>query len=205
MSIRKRDLPGRPLRFALLLAAAVLLSACTSGPQVRTSGAEDLDFGAFRSFGFFDNLSTDRAGYNSLISQQLMASTRRELEVRGFQFVADPSQADLLINFYVDVGTELRVRNTGPMWTGPTYWNYRRGFYDPWRGHRGWPTHSRVDVQQITRGNLSVDVVDAQRNVLIWEGLASRRLTQRTLNDLGPAMDDAIHRVFGEFPIAPRM
>lgn len=205
MSNMRRACPGQPLRLALLLAVAVLLSACASGPQVRTSGADHIDFGAFRSFGFFDNLSTDRAGYSSLISQQLMASTRREMEVRGLQFVADPAQADLLINFYVDVATELRVRNTGPVWTGPTYWDHRRGFYDPWRGHRGWPTHSSVDVQQVTQGTLNVDVVDARRNVLIWEGMASRRLTQRTLNELGPALDEATHHIFREFPVVPRM
>ena len=205
MSNRRRTHPVRAMRIAVLLATAVLLSACTSGPQVRTSGADHIDFGAFRSFSFFNNLSTDRAGYHSLISQQLMASTRREMEVRGLEFVTDPAQADLLINFYVDVGTELRVRNTGPMWTGPTYWDHRRGFYDPWRGHRGWPAASGVDVQQITRGTLNVDVVEASRNVLIWEGVASRRLTQRTLNDLGPAMDEAVHYIFREFPVVPRM
>lgn len=205
MSNTRRTHSGHSMRIAVLLATAVLLSACTSGPQVRTSGADHIDFGAFRSFSFFNNLSTDRAGYHSLISQQLMASTRREMEVRGLEFVTDPAQADLLINFYVDVGTELRVRNTGPMWTGPTYWDHRRGFYDPWRGHRGWPAASGVDVQQITRGTLNVDVVEASRNVLIWEGVASRRLTQRTLNDLGPAMDEAVHYIFREFPVVPRM
>ncbi len=197
--------PGHLMRIALLLAAMVLLSACTSGPQVRTSGADHIDFGAFRTFSFFASLSTDRAGYHTMISQQLMASTRREMEVRGLEFVTDPAQADLLINFYVDVGTELRVRNTGPMWTGPTYWDHRRGRYDPWRGHRGWPNHSGVDVQQITRGTLSVDVVEAQRNVMIWEGVATRRITQSTLNDIGPALDQATHYIFREFPVVPRM
>ncbi len=201
----RRTRPGQPTRFALLLATVVLLSACASGPQVRSSGAGDIDFGAFRTFAFFDSLSTDRAGYHSLISQQLMASTRREMEVRGLQFVTDPAQADLLINFYADVANELRVRNTGPAWSGPTYWDHRRGRYDPWRGHRGWPSHSSVDVQQITRGTLSVDVVEARQNMLIWEGMASRRLTQRTLNDLGPALDEATHHIFREFPMAPRM
>lgn len=201
----RRTHPGQPGRFALLLATVVLLSACASGPQVRSSGAGDIDFGAFRTFAFFGSLSTDRAGYHSLISQQLMASTRREMEVRGLQFVTDPAQADLLINFYADVANELRVRNTGPAWSGPTYWDHRRGRYDPWRGHRGWPSHSSVDVQQITRGTLSVDVVEARQNMLIWEGMASRRLTQRTLNDLGPALDEATHHIFREFPVAPRM
>ena len=201
----RRTRPGQPGRFVLLLATVVLLAACASGPQVRSSGAGDIDFGAFRTFAFFGSLSTDRAGYHSLISQQLMASTRREMEVRGLQFVTDPAQADLLVNFYADVANELRVRNTGPAWSGPTYWDHRRGRYDPWRGHRGWPSHSSVDVQQITRGTLSVDVVDARQNMLIWEGMASRRLTQRTLNDLGPALDEATHHIFREFPVAPRM
>lgn len=198
----RRDTARRPIALSLLLAVVCVLSACASGPQVRTSAAGDTDFGSFRTFGFFENLSTDRAGYNSLISQLLMVSARREMEALGFRWVADPSQADLLLNFYADVSTEFRIRDTGPVWTGPTYWHYRRGFYDPWRGHGRWPAHSRVDVQQITRGNLSVDVVDARNNMLIWEGMASGRLTQRTLNDLGPALDDAVHLIFREFPAA---
>lgn len=201
----RRTRPRQPKRFALLLATVALLSACASSPQVRTSGATDVDFSVFRTFAFFGSLSTDRAGYHSLISQQLMASTRREMEVRGLQFVPDPAQADLLINFYADVATEFRVRNTGPAWSGPTYWDHRRGLYDPWRGHRGWPAPSTVEVQQVTRGTLNVDVVDARRNVLVWEGMASRRLTQRTLNDLGPALDEATHHIFREFPVAPRL
>jgi hypothetical protein len=205
MSDTRRTQSKILMRFALLLVAALLVAACSSGPQVRTNRADDIDFGAFRTFGFFSSLSTDRAGYHSLVSQQLMASTRREMEVRGLEFVTDPTQADLLINFYVDVGTELQVRNTGPGWTGPTYWNHRRGFYDPWRGHRGWPTHSSVEIQEITRGTLNVDVVDAKANVLVWEGVASRRITQRTLNDIGPALDEATHHVFRDFPVAPRM
>jgi hypothetical protein len=171
---------------------------------VRSNSAIGTEFGAFRTFSFLDNLSTDRAGFNSLVSQQLMASTRREMEVRGIEFVADPTQADVLINFYVDVSQELRVRNTGSTWTGPTYWDHRRGRYDPWRGHRGWPTHSSVDVQQITRGTLSVDVIDRQANMLVWEGVATRRLTQSTMNDLGPALDEAVHYIFAEFPVVAR-
>lgn len=192
------------LRVALLLMLATLMSACSSGPQVRTNGSETADFGAFNTFSFFNNLSTDRAGYNSMISRQLKASTRREMEVRGLEFVENPAQADLLINFWVDVSSEFRVRDTGQMWTGPSYWHHRRGFYDPWRGHGRWPTHSRVDIQEITRGTLSIDVVERAPNMLLWEGVATRRVTQRTMNDLGPALDDATHRIFREFPVVPR-
>jgi hypothetical protein len=192
-------------RVAGLLVLAALLSGCASGPQLRSASAPGVDLGTFKTFSFFPELSTDRAGFHTLISQQLVFSTRREMEVRGFVFVPDPTQADLLINFYTDVAEQFRVRSTMQHWHGPSYWHHRRGFYDPWWGHRHWPVHSSVEVEQFSEGTLSVDVVDRARNTLVWEGAATKRLTQRTLNELGPALDDAVHRMFGRFPVPPRL
>lgn len=205
MSNTERRYLNTSIRLLLLVVSLAVLAACSSGPQVRTSFADNEDFSEFRTFSFFNRLSTDRAGYNSMISRQLMDATRREMEARDFVFVESASDADLLINFYVDVASELRVRDTGPMWTGPSYWDHRRGFYDPWRGHRNWPMHSQVSVQQITRGTLSIDLVDASRNSLVWEGVATRRITQSTLNDVGPALSEATQAIFAAFPIVPRL
>lgn len=189
----------------LVLLAALALAGCASSPTIRTETAPGVDFGAFRTFSFVSPLSTDRAGFHTLVSQQLVFSTRRELEVRGLEFVADPAAADLLVNFHAHVAEQLRVRSTPDPWVGPTYWHHRRGFYDPWRGHSRWPSHSRVEVDQITEGQLNVDIVDRRRNMLVWEGVASQRLMQRTMNDLGPAMDSAIHDMFRTFPLGPSL
>lgn len=189
--------------FGLLVAVA--LAGCASTPTVSTGVAPGTDFAQFRTFGFVTPLSTDRAGFHSLVSQQLMFSTRRELEVRGLEFVADPAEADLLVNFHAHVAEQLRVRSTPDPWVGPGYWNHRRGRYDPWRGHSRWPSHSRVAVDQVSEGRLNVDVIDRSQNMLVWEALATKRLTQRTMNDLGPAMDDAIHDMFREFPLEPNL
>jgi hypothetical protein len=182
---------------------ALVLAGCATTPTIRTDTAPDTDLGKFRTFSFLSPLSTDRAGFHSLVSQQLMFSTRRELEVRGLEFVADPAQADLLVNFHAHVAEQLRVRSTPDPWVGPTYWNHRRGRYDPWRGRTSWPNPSRVEVDQISEGRLSVDLIDRRQNMLVWEAVASKRLTQRTMNDLGPAMDEAIHALFREFPVEP--
>lgn len=201
MAIRHSTFHASRLGAAACLLAAIFLAGCATGPQLRTAAAPGVDLGAYRTFSFFPQLSTDRAGFHTLVSRQLVFSTRREMEVRGFTFVEDPTEADLLINFYTDVAEQFRVRSTMQHWHGPSYWHHRRGFYDPWRGHRHWPTHTSVDVQQFTEGTLSVDLVDSARNMLVWEGVATKRITQRTLNDLGPALDDAVHRMFERFPI----
>ena len=205
MSARYAGSRRMPLVHVMALMAAFALAGCAATPTVRTDTAPGADLSQFRSFSFLTPLSTDRAGFHSLVSQQLMFSTRRELEVRGLVFVDDPAQADLLVNFHAHVAEQLRVRSTPDPWVGPTYWNHRRGRYDPWRGHNRWPNHSRVEVDQISEGRLSVDLVDRRQNMLVWEGVASQRLTQRTMNDLGPAMDNAVHEIFREFPLAPSL
>jgi hypothetical protein len=184
-----------------VLLLAFVLSGCAVSPTIRTDGAPGVNLGEFDTFSFFTPLSTDRAGFHSLVSQQLMFSTRREMEVRGFRFVENPAEADLLINFHTHVAEQVRVRSVPDPWIGPSYWHHRRGFYDPWRGHSHWPTHNRVEVDQFSEGRLSVDLIDRRQNMLVWEAVASKRLTQRTLNDLGPAMDDAVHEMFRRFPL----
>lgn len=159
----------------------------------------------FQIFSFFTPLRTDRAGFRSLVSRQLMYSTRREMEVRGFRFVEDPAEADVLINFHAHVAEQIRVRSVPDLWMNRTCWNHRRGFYDPWRGHSHWPSHNRVDVDQFSEGRLSIDGIDRRQNMLVWEAVASKRLTQRTLNELGPAMDDAVHEMFRRFPLPPTL
>jgi len=191
---------ARVLGFLLLASA---LSGCAITPEIRTDAAPGVNFGEFHTFSFFTPLSTDRAGFHSLVSRQLMYSTRREMEVRGFRFVEDPADADVLINFHAHVAEQIRVRSVPDPWVNRAYWNHRRGFYDPWRGHSHWPSHNRLDVDQFSEGRLSVDVVDRRQNMLVWEAVASKRLTQRTLNDLGPAMDDAVHEMFRRFPLPP--
>lgn len=190
---------GTALVFAL--AATLLIVGCASSPQVRSSAAPGVNIGTFKTFSFFSDLSTDRAGYHSLISQQLMSSARREMEARGFTFVADAAQADLLVNFHTHVADQVRVRSTPDPWMNNAFWHHRGGFYQPWPGHRGWPTHSQVSVDQFSEGRLSIDVIDAEEKVVVWEGVSSQRLTQRTINELGPALDNAVHHIFKQFPL----
>lgn len=196
----------------LVIGAIVLLLAagCANRPRLRTDSAPGFDFAQPTTFAFFDELSTNRAGYHSLLTQQLMFSTQREMEVRGLRMVEKGADPDLLINFHVDVADTIRVRNVPDRMSGPHFWNHRRSMYGPWPGHSRWPQPSRwpqerVEVTQETRGILSIDLVDARSNLLVWEGVADKRLTQRTLNDLGPALDSAVHDLFARFPVEPTL
>lgn len=187
----------RSLRFIGMLVCLFILAGCgASGPRVRSNVEQGVDLTRFRTFMFMQPLSTDREGVQTIISSQLMTAAERELVGRGFQRV--DSGADLLVNFSANLDQRLQVTQT------PTHnmsrnmhsnaWGtHRRGFYSTWPSYR-------TDVRQYTSGTLVVDIVDAARMQLVWEGIAEQRITQRTANDAGPAIDAAMRDIFARFP-----
>ena len=144
----------------LLAAAAIALAGCAVGPKITADYDRNADFNAYRTFAFFEQLGTDAAGYESLVTQTLKSAIRREMEARGYTYAeADP---DLRINFNAKLAQQTRVSQT----PAPMYYGYRRGFYGGW-GNYGYDT--RVD--QYVEGTLNIDIVDASASN--WSGKAS--------------------------------
>jgi hypothetical protein len=185
----------RQLLLAWSLLGLLAITGGASGPTVRSNVDGSVDFAGFRTFAFMQPLSTDRAGYQSLVSQQLVASAERELLARGLQRVE--TNPDLLVNFSADLDQRLRVTQS-PTFHGSRFNHHRRGFYSTW------PTYQQTEIRQYTKGTLGVDVIDAARRQLVWEGFALGRVTQRTADNLGPVLDAAVTDIFRDFPLPPK-
>jgi len=189
----------RNARQRLLLACSLLgllvLGGCASGPTIRSNADPSVDFSGFRTFAFLEPLSTDREGYQSLISQQLVTSAERELVARGLQRTA--ANPDLLVNFSATLDQRLQVTQT-PSSRSRNFNNHRRGFYNTW------PLYQQTEIRQYTKGTLGIDIVDAARRQLVWEGFALGRVTQRTTDNIGPVLDSAVVDIFSRFPLPPK-
>jgi len=183
------------LLLACSLLSLLVITGCASGPTIRSNVDESVDFTSFRTFGFFQPLATDREGYQSLISQQLITSADRELKARGLQ--RTDTNPDLLINFSADLDQRLRVTQS-PGTPPRSFHRHRRGFYSTW------PMYQQTEIRQYTKGTLGIDVVDAARRQLVWEGFALGRVTQQTTDNIGPVLDSAVIDIFGNFPLQPK-
>ena len=183
---------GMPLFCGL---AGLLLSACASAPQIETRQAPDAEFSRYDTFAFVDPLGTDRAGYASLISRQLKFSIRRELEMLGFEYTEEPAQADMLVNAHTHLDEKIRARQVADPLMGPTYWDYRYGFYT------SWPSYStRTELTQYSVGTLTIDLVDARDRVMVWEGFARNEVSEKTRRDAAKGLDEAVASIFARFP-----
>jgi hypothetical protein len=58
----------------------------------------------------------------------------------------------------------------------------------------------RTDVTQYQEGTLTIDVIDAARKQLVWEGTVTKSLTSKDKNDVGTALDAAVTAAFAKFP-----
>jgi hypothetical protein len=49
-------------------------------------------------------------------------------------------------------------------------------------------------------GTANIDVVDAKRKVVVWEGIAEQELTQDVMSNPQPAVDNVVAHMFAQFP-----
>ena len=159
----------RRRRYAIAgMLAAMFLAGCASGPSIYVNADPAANFSGYRTYNFMNPLGTDRPGYSSVLSEYLRTAASRELEARGYRKGDNP---DLLVNF--NVQTKEKVQTTsvpsGPAYGG--YYGYRSGYYGTWGGYE-------TQVTQYTEGTLTVDVVDAARKQLAWDGTAVGRVRE---------------------------
>lgn len=185
------------LRLAFAAAALSLLGACAAtGPKIRSSVDAAADFSRYHSFAFVQPLGTDRASYETLVSATLKKAARRELEARGL--VYDEGAPDLLVNFNGKLDEKLRVTPSSSVTFGIGYYGYRHGIYG------AWPMYRETDVDSYTQGTLNVDVVDARRKQMVWEGVAVGRVTEKTERNVEAAIERVMPQIFSGFPIPRR-
>jgi len=171
----------------------ILLAGCATGPSLRSDYDRSADFASYRSYDFATELGTDRAGYSTIITSHFKRAVSRELEARGYR--RSESDPDLLVNFFAAIQERTSVRSTPAATFGVGYYGYRYGLYT------AWPAYPR-DVRTVTykTGTANVDIIDAERKQLVWEGIAEGRVTDEALQNPGAAIETVVAELFEQFP-----
>ena len=183
-------MPLRNLLRASALVFALATCGCASGPQIRVDMDTRVNIRAYKTFAFLEHVSTDGAGYASLLSTRLKAATAAQLERLGYKY--STTEPELVVNFFLKIVNKQEVRSTGG------YYGYRAGYYGTWTGY---PYLETVDYKQ---GTLSIDLVDAKQKQLVWQGIAEGEVSEQSQRDPGPAIDQVVSKIFSNFPNAPQ-
>jgi hypothetical protein len=164
-------------RFAVLVAIAMLVAACSSGPKIESDYDRTIDFNQYTTYGFYNPMGIENPNYSSIYGSIFRDAISQEMESRGYRMSDNP---DLVINVSGRLQDKTKVTTTSDPYMGGGYYGYRRGHYGTWGGYGyGSTTH----VSNYTEGTINVDMVDRAQKRMVWEGVAVGRVDQKKTND----------------------
>ena len=176
---------------ALLVA---LLAGCATvdAPDTRVDYDRNADFSVYRTFGFPKETGTDRGGYSTLITSYFKSSVTTAMEARGYKYSAE--KPDLLVNFYMNTRDRTETRPTAG-----GYYGYRAGLYG------GWPMYDQDRTVTYQIGTINLDIVDAEKKQLIWEGVSEGVVTEESLQNPKVKVNAVVTELMRKYPGKPNM
>jgi hypothetical protein len=178
--------------------ALAVLAGCASNPtpDIHVHAAPDADLSKYSTFGFPEQTGTDRGGYSTLVTSYFKSAVRDQMERRGYHYVDE--NPDLLVNFYAKVHERTETRSDPTYSAAYGYYGYRYGLYG------AWPLYDS-DVYTVTYpiGTANIDVVDARKKQMIWEGVAQGRLRDEDMNNPRESISRVVTQLFARFPGRP--
>lgn len=183
---------------ALCTVALAALAGCASNPSadIRVNSAPDANFSSYSTFGFPEQTGTDRGGYSTLVTSYFKSAVRQQMERRGYQYVdANP---DLLVNFYAKVHERTEVRPDPSFSAAYGYYGYRYGLYS------AWPYYDD-SVRTVTYpvGTANIDIVDAHKKQMIWEGVAQGVVSDEDMDHPQESISRVVTQLFARYPGRP--
>ncbi|MCF1192539.1 DUF4136 domain-containing protein [Mangrovimonas sp. AS39] len=170
------------LRTFGVLLLLISVSSCTS-VRVATDYDKNANFDNYKSFAFYKP-GIDKAEISDLDKRRILRAIETEMLAKGFTKSETP---DLLISIFTKSREQVNVYNNG--W-GP--YGYGWG-WSPYY----WNSYSSVSTS--TEGTLYVDLIDAQRKELVWQGVGSGYLTQNMDKKI-ERISEFVHEILMQYP-----
>ncbi len=179
----------------IALVLLYMLSACTTGLQVRSDIDPAADFSRYTSYGFFDPLGIE-GGYNSpVFGEHFRASINNELAQRGYRLSDKP---DLLINVTIRGDDKVKMRSyTAPYMTG-AYYNRPGGAY--YGSAVGVGVSTGKVATMATEASVFIDFVDSQQRRIVWQGVAVVDVNDKVAQQLRNAIYTSVNKVLAQYP-----
>ncbi|MBM35027.1 MULTISPECIES: DUF4136 domain-containing protein [unclassified Arsukibacterium] len=206
--------------FSLVAALSLGLSACSSPRQATIDYDRNVNFQQYQTYGFYQPVPEDQTAtepqpqtpgteplaaevkaadleakaYTTLLDQHFKTAINAEMVALGYQYSEQNPQ--LLVNYMTNVETRSDVRSS-PFSINAGYGYYSRSssfmFGIPLFGNR-------LEKNEYKVGTVTIDVIDAAEQRLVWQGLVDGRLTKKAMAEPQQAISDAVQLIYQRYP-----
>jgi len=169
-----------------------VLAACSNSPSSQSRQDPNASFSEYRTFAFDDRMREDAE--DPTLGSWLMNAARKEMEARGYRY--DGTDPDLRLNLHLHTEEQVQVRKVPKRAMGPAY----DAQFDDYRENYGtWGAYN-TDVSEYTEGTLHLDMVDAHRKQLVYEGALVGRLSGEDKQQFQSTVRTAVTELFDAYP-----
>ena len=161
-----------------------VLGACSS-VRVASDFDKNVDFTPFKTYAFYKN-GIDKVEISDLDKKRILRSIDETMAAKGFTKSDTP---DLLVNIFTKAREQVNVNqfNAG--------WGYGWGYgWNPylWGGNN-------TNVYTTTEGTLYIDLIDAKKKEMIWQGEGVGVLTQNS-GDKDVRIKEFVCKILEQYP-----
>lgn len=170
------------MKTLLLPIFALLLFASCSSVRVASDYDTTANFDKYNSFAFFKP-GIDKAEISDLDKKRILRAIDAEMTAKGFQKSENPT---MLISIFTKAKERVNVYQNHYGWGGPWGW----GWGHPWGG---------TSVSRTTEGTLYIDIIDAQTNELVWQGMGTAPLA-RDMEQKDARIKEIVQKILEKYP-----
>lgn len=180
-----------------LLVILIVVTSCAS-IKVAADYDKNANFTEFKTFAFFKN-GIDKAEISDLDKRRILRAIEAELLSKGFTKSENP---DLLVSLFTKSNQRVDVYNNS--W-GLNNWGW--GGFGPWGGFGGfgpgwgWGWNQQPAVSTNTEGVLFIDLIDAKKKELIWQGMGTGFLS-RNMDKKEERIKEFVSSIMEKYPPA---
>ena len=170
-----------------LLPIAILALVITSCSSVRVAADydRDVDFNQYKTFAFFKS-GIDKAEISDLDKKRILRAIEAELLAKGYTKSENP---DMLISIFTKSTQRVDVYNNS--W-GFGAWGWGRPGW-------GWGWNMQPNVSTRTQGVLFVDLIDAKKKELVWQGQGTGYLSSN-MNKKEERIKEFVAKIMEKYP-----
>ena len=147
-----------------LLLLLVLVATSCSSVRVASDYDKNTNFSQLKTFAFYKT-GIDKAEISDLDKRRILRAIESELLAKGYTKSENP---DMLVSIFTKSQQRVDVYNNA--------WGY--GGWG-WGGFGGWGWGwNQPSVSTRTEGTLYIDLIDAKKKELVWQGMGTGYLSQ---------------------------
>lgn len=172
---------------AFVLLFSILLSCSTV--DVYSDYDKKTDFSNFKTYAFYKK-GIDKVEISDLDKRRILRAIEKELNAKGMVASENP---DILVNIFTKSREKIDVYNNAYHGWYPWYYGY--GFYGPGYGF------GYVNVSTSTEGTLFIDLIDARKKELAWQGIGTGVLSyQKNIEKKEARINEIVSKIMLAYP-----